>query len=181
MSVLTRIPAQPDETRPVELPPVPGAIAQLLQQLADSLNQQHWPVLARCFATDALLVNLLGDRAEGQAAILQYQQGMAALFPERLVHYQLISCQLLSCQSLSGQTLSSQSLSGQSVTGQPASSQSAGTLSHSNQPAGALYLLNVQQQWLCRRQRQPQGVSSCPLFVVRLDPDGARILGCNSL
>ncbi len=171
MSVLTRIPAQPDETLPVELPPVPGAIVQLLQQLADSLNQQQWPALMRCFAGDALLVNLLGDRAEGQTAILQYQQGMAALFPERLVHYQLISCQLLSCQLLSGQTRGSQSLSGQS----------ASALSHSNQPAGALYLLNVQQQWLCRRQRQPQGVSSCPLFVVRLDEDGARILACNSL
>jgi len=50
------------------------------------------------------------------------------------------------------------------------------------QPLGsALYLLNVQQLWLSAERKQPEGVSSCPLFVVRLHGDHARIVGCNSL
>jgi len=121
---------------------IPTALQRLLHQLATAQNQQHWLSLFGYFEPDALLVNLLGQRANGNNAIVLYLQGMAALHPERLVHYQLLSSQALGPD---------------------------------------LYLLNVQQFWLCAHRQLPQGVSSCPLFVVRLHGEQARIVACNSL
>lgn len=138
MSALVQAVAAP----PLAQNQVPDAIHQLLNQLADAINQQHWLSLAGLFEPDALLVNLLGQRVAGDRAIVQYQQGLAEFYPQRQVHYRLLSSQPLS---------------------------------------PVLYLLNVQQLWLRAERKQPEGVSSCPLFVVRLHGDHARIVGCNSL
>jgi uncharacterized protein (TIGR02246 family) len=62
---------------------------QLMQQLQQALNQRDLQSLANCFAEQAILVNILGQRLHGREQISRYLASTFSQWQEEWLSYRL--------------------------------------------------------------------------------------------
>ncbi|MEN3156895.1 nuclear transport factor 2 family protein [Alkalimonas sp. NCh-2] len=75
---------------PFTAPALQQSAEQLLQKLQQAVNQRDLTALASCYAEQAMLVNILGQRLSGRQQIVDYFSGSLELHRDEYLSYALV-------------------------------------------------------------------------------------------